>query len=234
MEIKIILVRPQLSSNIGSVARVMMNFDCEDLRLVEPKANWLDENALAISAGGKAILDNAKIYNSLHEAAADLNLSLALTARSRYINKPALNVDKLNLYLNQNTGASVGLIFGPENSGLSNEDLVYAQKTIHIPTSPIYSSLNLSHAVAITLHEALKKETLSKPNVKTSPPATLDEVYHLLIDLENNLGKTDFLRVSEKKANMLRNIKNIFMRIENLSSQEVSTLRGIISALASK
>ncbi len=209
-----------------------MNFGCGELRLVEPRLNWHDDNAIAIAAGAEGILQKAQIYNSLKQATADLNLSLALTARSRYINKQAIDVK--DLQIDESVKQNIGLIFGPENSGLSNEDLVFAHKAVHIATNPNFSSLNIAHAVAITLHEISNSLTTIKSNTKASPVATLEEINHFLNQLESNLEKTDFLRVAEKKASMLRNIKNIFMRIENLSSQEISTLRGIITALASK
>jgi tRNA/rRNA methyltransferase len=230
----IILVRPQLGMNIGSIARVMLNFNYTELRLVNPRKGWLDENTIAIAAGAEDIIHNAKIYTSLAEASSDLHLTLALTARSRDLNKESLESSNLSNELKQNTENNVGLIFGPENSGLSNEDLIYAHKIVYIPTNPLFASLNISHAVAIILHEICKNSPKVKFNHKISPDATIKEIEHFFLHLETELEKTDFLRVEEKKSTMMRNIKNIFMRIEKLSTKEISTLRGIISALASK
>ena len=233
---KVILVRPQLSNNIGAVARAMLNFGCEELRLVNPReaSNWLDENAIAMAAGAASLLHKTQIYNNLVEATADLNLLLALTVRSRDINKQVINVNELNTYLKPKMQQNIGLIFGPENSGLSNEDLVFAHNIIHIPTNPNFSSLNIAQAVAITLHEIFGNKTKIKTNIKNLPNANMLEVNGFFDHLEKALDVTGFLSVAEKKASMLRNIKNIFMRTENLSSQEISTLRGIITALASK
>ena len=234
MNAKIILVRPQLGANIGSIARVMLNFNCTELRLVNPRKNWLDEQTIAISAGAENIIHNAITYDSLAKASADLSLSLALSARTRQLNKGSLDSSELNSYVTKNNQHNIGLIFGPENSGLSNEDLIYAHKIIHISTNPLFASLNISHAVAVILHEICKNAPEAKNNNKASPNASIKEIDYFFSHLENELEKTDFLRVAEKKATMLRNIKSIFMRIENLSTKEISTLRGIISALASK
>ena len=228
---KIILVRPQLGSNIGAIARVMKNFSCEELCLVNPRSNWLDDNAVALAAGAEDLLKTARVYTSIAEAAEDLTALYALTARTRYLNKPLLDAkDFKKEIINTN---NIGLMLGPENSGLSNEDLTLAQKIIYIPTNPAFSSLNISQAAAIILHEAYQHTSLPlKANRKYSTNATINEIDGFLNHLELQLNKTDFLRIEAKKADMLRNIKNIFTRIDNLSSQEISTLRGIITALA--
>lgn len=234
MNTKIILVRPQLGANIGSIARVMMNFNFNELRLVNPREDWLNEQTVAIAAGAEDILYNSVTYNSLVEALEDVDLVLSLTARSRNINKESIESSSLSKYIEQNNQHKIAIIFGPENSGLSNEDLIYTHKIVHIPTNQLFPSLNISHAVAVILHEINKNDSVIKNNNKSSQNATIKEVNNFFSHLENELEKTDFLRIAEKKSTMLINIKNIFMRIENLSTKEVSTLRGIINALASK
>jgi tRNA/rRNA methyltransferase len=234
LKAKVILVRPQLGANIGSIARVMLNFNFNELRLVNPREDWLNEQTVAIAAGAEDILYNAVTYNSLAEALEDVDLVLSLTARNRKINKESLESSSLSKYIEKNNQHNIGIIFGPENSGLSNEDLVYTHKIVHIPTNPHFASLNISHAVAIILHEIYKRASEIKTNNKNSPNATIKEIENFFSHLESELDKTDFLRVAEKKDTMLINIKSIFMRIKNLSTKEISTLRGIITALASK
>ncbi len=230
----IILVRPQLSNNIGAVARIMHNFSCSDLRLVNPRAGWHDENSNAIATGAAHLLDKATVHASLNDAVADLNLLFALTARTRYINKPLLDVKNITHALVNCENDKVGLIFGPENSGLSNEDIVMAHKLFNISTNPECSSLNLSHAVAVTLHQLYNRVISPASNSKISSKATRIELINFLDQFEHAIEQTNFIQVDNKKASMLRNIKNIFTRIEDLTSQEISTLRGIITALSNK
>lgn len=232
MKIKIILCRPQLSKNIGSIARVMLNFGFKNLCLVGPKTDWLDDKALALAAGAEEILQKAQVFEKVSDAAADVSVVYAFTARSRYLNKE--NIELKNLPKEIDDTTNIALLFGPENSGLSNEDLVLASKLVQIPTNPEFSSLNLAQSVAITLYELSKHEFKQSSNAKTSKIATTKEISLFLEQLEDLLINSSFLRVEEKKKDMLINIKNIFLRISNLSSQEVRTLRGMLSALASK
>ena len=230
----VILVRPQLGSNIGAVARAMYNFSCTDLRLVNPRDNWHDENADAIATGASYLLDKAKVYSSLNDATADLHSLFALTVRSRYINKPLLDIKNIDSIVDSGGDSKIGLVFGPENSGLSNEDIVLAHKLISISTNPEFSSLNLAQAVAVTLHQLCTNTIETSISSKSSSKATRMELIHFFSHLEQAIEKTKFIQVDNKKANMLRNIKNIFTRIENLTSQEINTLRGVITALSGK
>lgn len=228
----IILVRPQLSSNIGSIARAMLNFGCTDLRLISPKDNWHDDKAIALATDAAFLLDQAKIFTNLVDAVAELNILFALTARTRFINKPLENIKNISNCSINDTNEKIGLIFGPENSGLSNEDLVLADKLFQIPTNKEFSSLNLAQAVAITLFQLFDEDINYKENPKASTKATKLELNNFFIHLQSSLEPTHFFQEENKKANMLRNIKNIFSRIDNLTHQEINTLRGIITELS--
>lgn len=232
MNLKIILCRPQLSKNIGSVARVMLNFGFEHLALISPKENWLDDQAIAIAAGAEKLLKQAKVYKNLSEALVDVHEVYAFSARSRHLNKENMELKEVPASIEGNKNAA--LLFGPESSGLSNEDLILANKIVQIPTNPDFSSLNLAQSVAISLYEIAKSKFNNTEPVKDSEIASIYEINLFLEQLERELLDSSFLRVVEKRSDMLKNIKNIFMRINNLSSQEVRTLRGIVTALASK
>jgi len=232
--ISIILVRPQLSSNIGSIARVMLNFSCTDLRLVSPKEQWHDDKAIAIATHASDLLNQAKIYTNLEEATGDLNILFALSARTRFMNKPHLNIKEINEVLNIHSNKKIGLVFGPENSGLSNEDLALTDRIFQIPSNKDFSSLNLAQAVAITLYQLYNEKIKYLSDSKHSETASKEELYHFFEHLEKSLEKTHFFQESNKKLNMMINIRNIFSRIENLSSQEVRTLRGIITELSKR
>ena len=148
----IILVRPQLPENIGMVARVMQNFNLKDLILVKPREKWPNNKAIKASKNASSIIKKAKIYNSIPEAISAFKLVIATTNRKRFLEKKSFNQFKTLNKLIQLSKKSA-ILFGPENSGLSNEDLRLADFLFTIDTSNNNHSLNLSHAVAITSYQ---------------------------------------------------------------------------------
>ena len=131
----IILVRPQLGENIGSVARAMLNFGLSDLRVVSPRDGWPNQHAIAVASGAGVILDNARLFNSSQEAVEDLHYIFATTARNRGIFKEIFTPEAAIIKSNKiiGSGLGVGLMFGPERSGLQNEDISLAQAIVSVP-----------------------------------------------------------------------------------------------------
>ena len=113
-----ILVRPQMGENIGSVARAIKNFNITKLRIVNPRCNWPNQKALATSVGAKDVLKSSKIYNSIEKSIGDLDVVFASTSRIRKVNKKIISI--LDLKRKVKKGQKIGVIFGPEASGLSN------------------------------------------------------------------------------------------------------------------
>ena len=142
-----ILVRPQMGENIGSVARAIKNFSIKHLRLVNPRCNWPNQKALATSVGAKDILKSAKIYNSLEKSIGDLDIIFASSSRIRKINKKIISVSNFATKIKK--GRKVGILFGAEASGLSNDEINCADYLVKIPTNKKFSSLNLSHSVIL-------------------------------------------------------------------------------------
>ena len=124
----VILVRPQLAQNMGMVARAMMNCGLSELRLVRPKQSHLSQKALSASSGAQEILEQAKIHSSLTEALSDIKYSFATTARTRDMVKPIYSPEKASIKINSflKSKQKVALIFGPERTGLENEDIISA------------------------------------------------------------------------------------------------------------
>ena len=139
----IILSKPQLGENIGSSARAMKNFGIEKLRLIEPRDGWPNRSAYAISAGADDVLNKTNVYKSLEEATKDISLLFATTARKRVIGTKSLDVFEAidKSFHHVVNGGKVGFLFGPEQSGLSNDDVVQADYTISIPV--YYTHLTL-------------------------------------------------------------------------------------------
>ena len=171
--IRIVLVEPAGPLNVGSAARVMKNFGLQHLVLVNPQCNPLDEEAMQMAVHAKDLLHSAQIVDSIPAALEGCYSAIATTARARDINTPlelpeeALyamvadaidrqesNHKELDLESPQpSPNGSYALIFGPEDRGLSNEELIYAQRFVKIPTNASYSALNLAQAVAVCCYE---------------------------------------------------------------------------------
>ena len=230
-KIYFILVRPQMGENIGSAARAIKNFNIKYLRIVNPRCNWPSQKALATSVGAKDILKSAKIYNSIEKAIGDLDIIFASTSRIRKVNKEIISI--LDFKKKVEKKRKIGILFGPEASGLSNDEISYANYLVKIPTNKKFSSLNLSHSVIIFCFELFQyfsnKKAIYKSGYKSSV-AKKSEVNKFLSFIVDKLDKKGFLQPGHKRKSMIRNINNIFHRL-NLSEQEIRILQGIFSTL---
>ena len=233
-KIKIILVEPQLSENIGTAARAMLNFGLDSLSLVSPKQNHLSLKSIRASAGADFVLENAKIYQSVEEAISNTSYVFACTVRKRDMVKPYCGPMELNnIFSSLAKKSNVGIMFGREKSGLTNEQVSYADMILQIPTDPKFSSLNLAQAVAIISSEINRIDNkYDKKDFFNSNSVTAEkeEIIGFLNHLERALNVSGFLRPIEKKETMMINIRNIFTR-SKLNRQDVQTLRGIITSL---
>ena len=229
--IYIILVRPQLGENIGSVARAIKNFNIKHLRIVNPRCLWPNQKAIATSVGAKDVLKSAKIYSSLENSIGDLDTIFASSSRIRNVNKNVISVSNLKTKIKK--GHKIGIIFGPEASGLSNDEISCADYLVKIPSNKKFSSLNLSHSAIIFCFELFKHFSNKKNEYKTGYKSSLakkSEVNKFLKFIIQGLDKKGFLQPDHKRASMIRNINNIFHRT-NLSEQEIRILLGIFSTL---
>lgn len=230
-----ILVRPQLAENVGTAARAMMNCAIPEMRLVDPDEDPLCSRAIAASSGADEILRNAKVFKTVEEAVADLQKVYATTGRPRDMIKPVFTGQGMakDIQTQQSHGVKCGVMFGPERTGLENEDVAYADAIVNIPLNPKHCSLNLAQAVLLTGYEIFRltdstaEECLPTPN---TVPADKTELEHLFSHLEDELEQVGYFRSSEKKPRMMRNLRSIFLRA-NLTSQDVRTLHGVITDL---
>ncbi len=231
----IVLVEPQLGENIGMVARAMLNCGLSRLSLVRPRDGWPNPAAEAAAAGANAVLDSASVYASTRDAVADCRRVYATTARPRGMVKPVLTPQAAARDMRglQARGAAVALLFGPERSGLTNDDLVLADRLIAVPLNPAFASLNLAQAVLIIGYEWFQAahpdpgESLARG---VGLPAERTELLNFLTRLERALDAGAFFHPPEKRAVMVRNLRNIFLR-GDLTDAELRTLHGVVSAL---
>jgi tRNA/rRNA methyltransferase len=151
----IILVRPQLGENIGMCARAMLNCGLTEMRIVAPRDGWPNPAAVSASAGAGSVLENAGVYASLEEASADLHHLIATTNRLRDMVKPIYSPEGAMGFTRDSVtkGERVGIVFGPERTGLENTDIAQCGSVLTIPLNPGFSSLNLAQAVLVVSYE---------------------------------------------------------------------------------
>ncbi len=236
----IILVRPQLAENIGMVARAMGNFALNDLRLVAPRDGWpqktrLKKGALQAASGAADILREARLFETLEAAIADLHFVFASTARRREMVKPVFVADQAMAEANTRivAGQSVGILFGPERTGLDNEDISLSDAILTFPVNPAFSSLNLAQAVLLSGYEWFKLGQGNQPNFTLSadtPPAKRETLLAFFSHIEAELDRVGYLNQDEKRPIIIRNLRNILHRME-LSEQDIRSLRGAMRAL---
>jgi len=228
--LKVVLVEPAGPINVGSVARLCENFSVHELILVSPKCNYLDKDARKMAVKGAKILEKAKVCKDLNTALSDCTRVIATCGRKEHGEIPLnSNKDALCWALKSEREEKIALVFGREDRGLSNKELLKANKVISLNTNEHYPSLNLSHAVAIVLHQfnQLNELDLSKTSTKTSYPANLIKLEDCINDAGSLLLDIGFLMEHTYKAKMAK-IKQLLIRGE-IKDDEVALIRGIIS-----
>jgi tRNA/rRNA methyltransferase len=230
-----ILVNPQLGENIGACARALKNFGFSNLNIVAPRDPWPNTKARMTSVGAYNIIQKAKIYKNISDAVKKFDLVFATTARKRDVNKKHISIVNFVKILIKHKNSNIGIMFGAEASGLSNNDLSLSNFIIQIPTSNKLTSLNLSHAVIVICYEIYKSLNFTKfkKEKMLSKISSKSSIKNLIKFLELMLDKKKFFKPLEKKKSMILNINNIFGRLE-LSDKEIRILFSIFSSLNKK
>lgn len=230
MTLSIILIRPQMGENIGAAARACANFGVSDLRLVAPRDGWPNPKAADMAGRALNIIDDARVFDTAREAVADCQFVLATTARQRAVNMPAYDTAQAAaaLQTRASRGESIAVLFGPERTGLENDEVALAHGVLHIPVAAEYSSLNLAQAVVVVLAQWFQAAPPAAAP-EAEPLAPQHELHGLFDQLEQALDAVNFWRVPDKKDSMWRNIRAGLMRAQ-FTRQEVATWRGILRA----
>ena len=231
--VSFILHKPQLSENIGACARAIKNFNFNKLAVINPKPLFPNDKIVATSVGAKEIIKNCKVYDNLELATKNIDYLIATSSRFRNKNIKHISLNDLSkLDFNK----KIGFLFGSEASGLSNNEIIYANCTMQIPTNPNFKSINLSHSVIIVAQVVsslikLKKSKYKKSEkVKSASKKDIQSMTNLCIQqLENR----NFFKPPEKKPIMLENLRSIFYKIE-LSKKETRILSSVFASLAKK
>ena len=244
MSLAVVLVEPAGPLNVGSVARLCANFAIEQLRLVAPRCDHRGPEARQMAVHGEALLEQATLYPDLAAAIADCQRVVATSGRieteSLPLSKPGPALRWLCQDNNGKSGSNTtmaALVFGREDRGLSNAELLQAGRVVRLATSEAYASLNLSHAVAICLHELQDCRTQPLPPATNPSPTTLSDgdlcnrgaLEAALADAEALLLEVGFLYPHTAAARMAK-LRALLQRAQ-VQEPEVALLRGMVRQL---
>ena len=226
--INIVLVKTSHPGNIGSTARAMKTMGLKKLTLVAPK-NFPSEVADANAVGCKDILDQAKVVDSLGKSLFDSSLVIGFSARSRKSNIPSLSMNELMELLKEYDKENVSIVFGNEQSGLSNEELQLCNYLVSIPTDTAYTSLNLASSVQIFSYEYFKSCNVQPISKKLQDIASHSSKILLIEKFLSIMSDLDIITEKNKKS-LVQNIHIIFNKT-NFTENEVNLYLGILTKI---
>lgn len=220
----VVLVGSKVSGNIGAVARAMMNMGFDELRLADPAASHLNNEAMERAMEARPLLEKAQVFTSLKEAIQDCHHAVATSGKLRRAAPPDYTPRDFAGRFGEFKGRKVALVFGPEDKGLTNDTFRLCDVVIEIPTSPEFTSLNLSHAVMVVLYE-LFVSTGEQSKGKMKKPATAEGRESFFEHLKEALTVLGFLD-PQNPERIMKDLRNIFFRAE-IDPREIKILRGI-------
>ena len=234
----VILCEPQLGENIGTAARAMANFGLSDLRIVNPRDGWPNEKAVNAASRADHVIERVRVFDTLAAAVADLSFVLATTARRRDLQKDVLGPEQASerLVAHIAGGGRAGVLFGREKWGLYNEEIAVADAIVTFPEEPAFASLNIAQAVLLMSYEWRRQSDAggSLPfDAALAAAAPREELYGLFEQLEEALDRAGFFTAPDKRPTVINNLRAMLSR-GNFSSQEIRTLRGVVSSIDRK
>ena len=231
--ISFILHKPQLSENIGACARAMKNFNFSKLIIINPKPIFPNDKIVATSVGANEIIKKSKVYQKLDNAMKNIDCLISTTSRFRNKNVKHIKLNELNKI---DFNKKVAFLFGPEASGLSNNEISFSNYVLQIPSNTKFKSLNLSHSLIIVAQAVfqllnIKKSKYSKS--KKIKPASKKNIQAMLNLCIQHLEEINFFKPQEKKPKMLENLRSIFYKMD-LSEKETRILSSVFASLTKK
>lgn len=227
-----VLVRPQMGENIGAAARAMWNFGLDHMRVVAPRDGWPNPKAVAMASGAGRLLDEARFSKTTDEAISECTFVLATTARARGLTKDVYSPEAAMAEISKRAaiGEKTAILFGPERSGLENDDIARANGIISVPVNPEFASLNLAQCVLLLAYE-WRRQT-AEFEAKYTDMAKAEwaenvEVEKLAEHYEARLEDAHFFFPEEKAANMKTNLRNFWARMP-MTRADVQMLHGML------
>ena len=229
--ISFILHKPQLSENIGLCARAMKNFGFNNLSVIEPKPIFPNDKIIATSVGAKDVIKKTKVFTNLEKSLTKTDILIATSARFRNKNIKHITLDELKKI---NFTIKVSFLFGSEASGLTNNEVSYADYTLQIPSNKNFRSLNLSHSLIIVaqiVSRLISNKNFTFEKSKKIKSANKTDIQKMLNLCINNLENKNFFHPPEKKPIMMENLRSIFFKL-NLSEKETRILSSVFAGLS--
>ncbi len=227
-----VLIRSQMGENIGSAARGMWNFGLDRMRLVDPRDGWPNSRAVAMASGAGRLLDEVQIYDTTAAAIADCTYVYATTARPRDLTKPVFAPEAAmqDAAARIRAGEKLAVLFGPERTGLENEDIIRANAIISVPVNPVFPSLNLAQCVLLSAYEwrrATEEVTDLRVEMAGAEWATQIEIEKLADHYEERLADAGFFFPDHKAEAMKVNLRNLWSRLP-LTGADVQMFHGVM------
>lgn len=227
-----VLVRPQMGENIGAAARAMWNFGLDRMRVVAPRDGWPSASAVAMASGAGRLLDEAMLVGDLPAAVGDCHYVYATTARGRELTKPIFTPEEAMRDAARRVaeGQKTAILFGPERSGLENDDVVRANAIITVPVNPRFPSLNLAQCVLLTAYEwrraadALPGAHVHMHNTQWADQVELEA---LATHYDDTMMQAGFFYPEHKAAIMRQTLRNFWSRMP-LTQADTRLLHGIL------
>jgi tRNA/rRNA methyltransferase len=226
--VRIVLCRPSHPGNIGAAARAMKTMGLADLRLVDPERypapedRWMATNAIDV-------LSNSRTHENLKDAISDCVAAFALSARPREWSTPVLDARAAAARAVELEG-DVAFVFGNEQAGLTNEEMLDCQYLVHIPANPGFTSLNLAQAVQVVSYELFMTSKPETGKFRAEKPATIQDLEGLYGHLEQAAIDSEFFDPASNSKLPTR-LRRLFSRVPDLEREEVNILRGLLNAL---
>lgn len=239
----VVLVEPAGPLNVGSVARLCANFGIDDLRLVAPRCDPKAPDAQRMAVHGRSVLEAARLYPTLLEAVSDCSRVVTTAGRLDHGTIPLGPPEAILPWaISGRSAKPLALVFGREDHGLTNEELLLSQRVISLHSSDAYPSLNLSHAVAVLLHEVARLRATGL-TLKTNQPSAAIGTDHnsdddpagpkaleaCLDDAQDLLLEVGFLLEHTARARMAK-VRGLLQR-GLIRAEEVALLRGMVRQL---
>ncbi|MFA8443198.1 RNA methyltransferase [Yoonia sp.] len=226
-----VLIRPQMGENIGAAARGMWNFGLDRMRIIAPRDGWPNQKAVAMASGAGRLLDEAQIFDDTQGAIADCDYVYATTARPRGLTKLVLTPEAAMQDARRRVaeGQKVAVMFGPERSGMENDDIARANAIISVPVNPDFPSLNLAQCVLLTGYEWRREavEVAASRVDAAGDWAEQIEIEKLSDHYEQRLEEAGFFYPAHKAENMKVNLRNMWSRVP-MTRADVQMLHGMM------
>ncbi len=210
--IRVVLVRPIYGGNVGSVCRAMMNMGLSNLAIAEPRAAFSEHDAIKWAYNARTIWDERQEFSSLKDAVADCRLVAGTSVREGLYRRHARTPREwAPTLLDTAREGRIALVFGPEDNGLSNDDLAFCTQLIRIPSTDAYPSLNLSHAVMVCAYELYMASGTCAERGEEAPEASSEDRERMFDMWRESLLKIGFME-REKADHMMLAVRRILSR----------------------